>query len=48
MRNAKTNAPLCSPNTSYVIYAVAASDKGVIGKVASQVVTTTDGETPVV
>lgn len=48
MRNAKTNAPLCSPNTSYVIYAVAASEKGVIGKVASQVVTTTDGETPVV
>lgn len=48
MRNAKTNAPLCSPNTSYVIYAVAANEKGVIGKVASQVVTTTDGEIPVV
>ena len=48
MRNAKTNAPLCSPNTSYVVYAVAASDKGVIGKVTSLVVTTTDGETPVV
>ena len=47
MRNAK-NVPLCSPNTSYVIYAVAANDKGVIGKVASQVVTTTDGEVPVV
>ncbi|MGM9734044.1 MAG: hypothetical protein ACI3YT_07995, partial [Prevotella sp.] len=36
MRNAK-NVPLCSPNTSYVIYAVAASDKGVVGEVASQV-----------
>lgn len=48
MRNAKTKAPLCSPNTSYVVYAVAASDKGVIGKVTSLVVTTTDGETPVV
>lgn len=48
MHNAKTNAPLCSPNTSYVIYAVAANEKGVIGKVASQVVTTTDGEIPVV
>lgn len=48
MRNAKNNAPLCAPNTSYVIYAVAANDKGVIGKVASQVVTTTDGEVPVV
>ena len=48
MRNPKTDAPLCSPNTSYVIYAVAANEKGVIGKVASQVVTTTDGEVPVV
>lgn len=47
MRNAK-NVPLCYPNTSYVIYAVAANDKGVIGKVASQVVKTSDGEAPVV
>lgn len=30
------------PATSYVIYAVAASDKGVVGTVATQVVTTTD------
>lgn len=30
------------PATSYVIYAVAASDKGTVGTVATQVVTTTD------
>lgn len=31
-----------NPATSYVIYAVAASDKGVVGMVSTQVVTTTD------
>ena len=46
MRNAK-GAPLCSPNTSYVVYAVAASDKGVVGKVTTIVVKTTDGKVPV-
>lgn len=48
MRNPKTDAPLCSPNTSYVIYAVAANDKGVIGQVTTLVVKTTDGKVPVV
>ena len=40
-------APLCVPNTTYQIYAVAASDKGITGAVANASVTTTDGETPV-
>ena len=48
MRNPKTNAPLCKPNTSYVVYAVAADANGVLGKVASIVVTTSDGKAPVV
>jgi hypothetical protein len=46
MRNAKTNAPLCKPNTTYQIYAVAASDKGVVGVVKSATVTTSDGNAP--
>lgn len=46
MRNAKKQ-PLCLPNTSYVIYAVAANDKGVTGLVKSKVVKTTDGKAPV-
>jgi hypothetical protein len=46
MRSTKTKAPLCSPNTSYIIYAVAASDKGIVGTVSSQVVTTSDGIAP--
>lgn len=46
MRNAKKQ-PLCEPNTSYVIYAVAANDKGVTGLVKSLVVKTTDGKAPV-
>lgn len=46
MRNAKKQ-PLCEPNTSYVIYAVAANDKGITGLVKSKVVTTTDGKAPV-
>lgn len=48
MRSAKDNKPLCMPNTSYVVYAVAASEKGVVGKVSSLVVTTSDGDAPVV
>jgi hypothetical protein len=48
MRNLKTKDPLCSPNTSYVIYAVACNDKGVCGKIASQVVLTKDGVAPFV
>lgn len=47
MRDAKKQ-PLCQPNTSYVIYAVAANDKGVTGEIASLVVKTTDGNVPVV
>lgn len=46
MRDAK-NQPLCAPNTSYVIYAVAANDKGILGEVVSTVVKTTDGNAPV-
>lgn len=38
--------PLCTPNTSYVVYAVAASKEGITGEVASAVVVTSDGETP--
>lgn len=37
---------ICSPNTSYVVYAVAANDKGITGEVASAVVLTTDGGAP--
>lgn len=37
---------LCEPNTSYVVYAVAASKEGVPGKVASLVVKTSDGVNP--
>ncbi len=45
MRNVK-NVPLCTPNTTYQVYAVAASDKGVVGKVVSATVTTSDGNAP--
>ncbi|MCI1647828.1 MAG: hypothetical protein LKI39_08280 [Bacteroides sp.] len=38
--------PLASPNTSYVIYAVASNEQGVIGDVVSQVVLTTDQTIP--
>lgn len=37
---------LCSPNTSYVIYAVAANANGITGKVQALVVKTTDGDAP--
>lgn len=37
----------CEPNTSYVVYAVAASKEGVVGSVASAVVTTSDAGVPV-
>lgn len=46
MRDEK-NKPLCLPNKSYVIYAVAADNNGMVGDVASAVVTTTDGELPI-
>lgn len=39
-------APLCMPNTTYQIYAVAANDKGITGAVANISVTTTDGNAP--
>lgn len=39
-------APLCVPNTTYQIYAVAANDKGITGAVANVSVTTTDGNAP--
>ncbi len=45
MRNAK-GAPMCTPNTSYVVYAVAANDKGITGLVKSLVVKTSDGSAP--
>lgn len=37
---------ILEPNTSYVVYAVAANDKGIVGNVASAVVLTTDGGLP--
>ncbi len=46
MRDTK-NQPLCEPNTTYTVYAVATSAQGVIGAVKSLEVTTTDGEVPV-
>ncbi len=39
-------APLCEPNTTYQIYAVAASDKGMTGEIATASATTTDGSVP--
>ena len=45
MLNAKGEG-ICSPNTSYVIYAVAANANGITGKVQSLVVKTTDGNAP--
>lgn len=35
-----------SPNTSYVVYAVASNDKGIVGNVTSQLVKTTDSGIP--
>lgn len=46
MRDTK-NQPLCEPNTTYTVYAVATSAQGIIGAVKSLEVTTTDGEVPV-
>ena len=45
MRDAE-GAPLCLPNTTYQIYAVAGSEKGVIGEIAVAEVTTTDANAP--
>lgn len=45
MRN-KKGEPLCLPNTTYQIYAVAVSDKGITGEIANTSVTTTDGLLP--
>lgn len=45
MRN-KKGEPLCLPNTTYQIYAVAVSDKGITGEIANTTVTTTDGLLP--
>lgn len=46
MRDAK-DQPLCVPNTTYTVYAVASSAQGVVGAVKTLEVTTTDGEAPV-
>lgn len=35
-----------APNTTYQVYAVASSDKGIVGKIANASVTTTDGSKP--
>lgn len=40
------DAPLCEPNTTYQIYAVAASDKGITGEIATASATTTDEGIP--
>ena len=40
------NTPLCEPNTTYQIYAVAANDKGIVGEVVAVSVTTTDAKAP--
>lgn len=40
------DAPICKPNTTYVIYAIAANDKGIVGHIATAVVTTTDSNAP--
>lgn len=45
MRDA-SGAPLASPNSVYQIYAVAASDKGIVGEVAFASATTTDQLAP--
>ena len=42
----KNGAPLLLPNTTYQIYAVASSDKGITGEVVNVTVTTTDGLVP--
>ncbi len=46
MRDAK-DQPLCEPNTTYTVYAVASSAQGIVGAVKTLEVTTTDGEVPV-
>ncbi len=45
MRNA-AGAPICMPGKTYQIYAVAATDKGVVGEVAVKTVSTTDQLAP--
>jgi len=42
----KNGVPLLLPNTTYQIYAVASSDKGITGEVVNVTVTTTDGLVP--
>ncbi|MDO9634468.1 MAG: hypothetical protein Q7J05_05405 [Paludibacter sp.] len=46
MRNAD-GVPLCVPNTTYQIYAVASNSNGVVGEVAQLTIKTTDGLIPV-
>lgn len=43
-----TSTVSCTPNTTYYIYAVAASDKGIVGDVAVKSVTTSDAGAPFV
>jgi hypothetical protein len=45
MRNAD-GVPLCAPNTTYQIYAVAANSNGVVGEVAQLTIKTTDSRIP--
>lgn len=40
------NSPLCLPNTTYQIYAVASNANGVIGDIVQLTVTTTDNKAP--
>lgn len=40
------NTPLCAPNSTYQVYAVAANSNGVVGEVAHLTVKTTDGKIP--
>ena len=42
------NTPLCLPNTTYQIYAVASNDKGMVGEVAVVTVTTSDAGAPTI
>ena len=42
----KDGEPMCSPNTTYQIYAVASNVQGIVGNVVNQSVTTTDTSIP--
>ena len=42
----KDGEPMCTPNTTYQIYAVASNVQGIVGRVVNVAVTTTDGDRP--